>query len=155
CVVDLDGEGIVAACSTPATDGAVVDTEAPAAAEARSVNLDLVLSDHNLRCTTCGKNGRCELQDTAIEAGVVDALCVDYHPPSLLAAAFVDTGEPLPTRVRRVTASPADAVGLDSRGRIETGARADLLVVDPDPTPTVARALVAGRPVYRADRRGQ
>jgi alpha-D-ribose 1-methylphosphonate 5-triphosphate diphosphatase len=91
----------------------------------------------------------------AIDAGVVDVLVADYHPPSLLAAAFVDTGESLPTRVRRVTASPADAVGLDSRGRIETGARADLLVVDPDPTPTVARALVAGRPVYRADRRGR
>jgi alpha-D-ribose 1-methylphosphonate 5-triphosphate diphosphatase len=91
----------------------------------------------------------------AIDAGVVDVLVADYHPPSLLAAAFVDTGEPLPTRVRRVTASPADAVGLDDRGRIEAGARADLLVVNPDPTPTVARALVAGRPVYRADRRGR
>ena len=96
CVVDLDGEGIVAACSTPATDGAVVDTEAPAAAEARSVNLDLVLSDHNLRCTTCGKNGRCELQDTAIEAGVShprygvfddrDA----YEPLDATAAIYID-----------------------------------------------------------------
>jgi alpha-D-ribose 1-methylphosphonate 5-triphosphate diphosphatase len=87
----------------------------------------------------------------AIEAGVVDALVADYHPPSLLAAAFVDTGEPLADRVARVTANPADAVGLDDRGRIESGARADLVVVDRDPTPTVARALVAGRPVYRAD----
>jgi alpha-D-ribose 1-methylphosphonate 5-triphosphate diphosphatase len=88
----------------------------------------------------------------AIDAGVVDALVADYHPPSLLAGAFVDTGEPLPKRVRRVTANPADAVGFDDRGRIEVGARADLLVVDREPTPTVARALVAGRPVYRADR---
>ncbi|MFW5955971.1 MAG: alpha-D-ribose 1-methylphosphonate 5-triphosphate diphosphatase [Halorhabdus sp.] len=89
----------------------------------------------------------------AIDAGVVDILVADYHPPSLLAGLFVDTSEPLPTRVRRATANPADAVGFDDRGRIEAGARADLLVVDPDPTPTVARALVAGRPVYRADRR--
>jgi alpha-D-ribose 1-methylphosphonate 5-triphosphate diphosphatase len=88
----------------------------------------------------------------AIDAGVVDALVADYHPPSLLAAAFVDTGEPLPERINRVTANPADAIGIDDRGRIEAGARADLLVVDPDPTPTVARALVAGRPVYRAER---
>jgi alpha-D-ribose 1-methylphosphonate 5-triphosphate diphosphatase len=91
----------------------------------------------------------------AIDAGVVDVLVADYHPPSLLAAAFVDTGEPLPHRLRRVTTNPADAVGFDDRGRIEVGARADLLVVDPDPTPTVARALVAGRPVYRADGREQ
>ena len=88
----------------------------------------------------------------AIDAGVVDVLVADYHPPSLLAAPFVDTGEPLPARVRRVTANPADAIGMDDRGRIETGARADLLVVESDPTPTVARALVAGQPVYRADR---
>lgn len=88
----------------------------------------------------------------AIDAGVVDALVADYHPPSLLAAAFTDTGEPLPKRVRRVTANPADAVGINDRGRIEAGARADLLLVDRDPTPTVARALVAGRPVYRAER---
>jgi alpha-D-ribose 1-methylphosphonate 5-triphosphate diphosphatase len=87
----------------------------------------------------------------AIDAGVVDALVADYHPPSLLAAAFVDTGEPLPERVTRVTANPADAAGLSDRGRIEPGARADLIVVDADPTPTVARALVAGRPAYRAD----
>jgi len=87
----------------------------------------------------------------AIDAGVLDVLVADYHPPSLLAAPFVDTGESLPRRLRRVTAAPADAVGLTDRGRIEPGARADLLVVDPEPTPTVARALVAGRPVYRAD----
>jgi alpha-D-ribose 1-methylphosphonate 5-triphosphate diphosphatase len=87
----------------------------------------------------------------AVEAGVVDALVADYHPPSLLAAAFVDTGEPLPDRVARVTANPASAAGLDDRGRIESGARADLVVVDREPTPTVTRAFVRGRPVYRAD----
>jgi formate dehydrogenase major subunit len=70
CMVALDDNGIVPACSFPAEDGAVVETDATDAAEARSVNLDLVLSDHNLRCTTCGKNGRCELQDAAIEAEV-------------------------------------------------------------------------------------
>jgi alpha-D-ribose 1-methylphosphonate 5-triphosphate diphosphatase len=85
----------------------------------------------------------------AIDEGVVDALLVDYHPPSLLAAPFVDTGEPLPERVARVTANPAVAAGLSDRGRIEPGARADLVVVDPEPAPTVRRAFVAGRDVYR------
>jgi formate dehydrogenase major subunit len=70
CVVETESEGIVAACSHPAMDGATVQTDAERAAEARSVNLDLVLSNHNLRCTTCGKNGRCELQDAAIDADV-------------------------------------------------------------------------------------
>ncbi len=87
----------------------------------------------------------------AIDAGVVDALVADYHPTSLLAAPFVDTGEPLPERVARVTKRPADAVGLAERGRIVEGCRADLVVIDEEPTPTVTRAFVAGKPVYRAE----
>jgi alpha-D-ribose 1-methylphosphonate 5-triphosphate diphosphatase len=87
----------------------------------------------------------------AIEAGVLDALCSDYHPASLLAAPFVDTGESLSTRVNRVTRNPADIAGLHDRGRIEIGARADLVVVDPTPTPTVERAFVAGSEVIRTD----
>ena len=88
-----------------------------------------------------------------IDAGVVDALVADYHPPSLLAEVFVDTGEQLHERAKRVSATPADAVGFSDRGRIEAGKRADLIVVDPEPTPTVTEAVVAGTPVYRADTR--
>nr|WP_284033245.1 formate dehydrogenase subunit alpha [Halobaculum sp. DT31] len=69
CTVEADGE-LVPACSHPAEDGASVRTDDPDAREAREVNLDLVLSDHNLRCTTCNQNGRCELQDAAIDSGV-------------------------------------------------------------------------------------
>jgi len=70
CMVETETDGIVPACSHPAEDGATVRTDAESAAEARDVNLDLVLSNHNLRCTTCGKNGRCELQDASIEQEV-------------------------------------------------------------------------------------
>ena len=70
CMVGTDSHGVVPACSFPAEDGTVVRTDTPGASEARDVNLDLVLSNHNLRCTTCGKNGRCELQDAAIEQEV-------------------------------------------------------------------------------------
>ncbi|WP_132059675.1 formate dehydrogenase subunit alpha [Halorussus amylolyticus] len=70
CMVETDAHGLVPACSFPVEEGLSVSTDAPAATEARDVNLDLVLSDHNLRCTTCGKNGRCELQDAAIDNDV-------------------------------------------------------------------------------------
>ena len=70
CMVETDAHGIVPACSHPAEDGLSVDTSAERASEARDVNLDLVLSNHNLRCTTCGKNGRCELQDASIDNDV-------------------------------------------------------------------------------------
>ena len=86
----------------------------------------------------------------AAREGVVDVLCSDYHPPSLLAAPFVETGEPLHARVARVTKNPADVVGLLRRGRIERGARADVLVVDPEPVPTVDHVFVGGREVFRS-----
>ena len=86
----------------------------------------------------------------AIEADAADALLADYHPASLLASPFIDTGEPLPDRVARVTQNPADAVGLTDRGRITEGARADVIVVDTDPTPIVQRAVIAGRDAYHA-----
>lgn len=89
----------------------------------------------------------------AIEAGAADALVADYHPSSLLASPFIDTGEPLPDRVARVTHNPAEAVGLTDRGQIAEDARADVIVVDPDPTPTVQRAIIAGRDVYHTGNR--
>ncbi|MDS0241445.1 MULTISPECIES: formate dehydrogenase subunit alpha [unclassified Haloferax] len=70
CMVETDEHGVVPSCSFPATDGLTVETDTSAAEECRSVNLDLVLSNHNLRCTTCNGNGRCELQETAISEGV-------------------------------------------------------------------------------------
>jgi alpha-D-ribose 1-methylphosphonate 5-triphosphate diphosphatase len=91
---------------------------------------------------------------TAIDAGVVDALCSDYRPRSLLESVFVDTGEPLERRVARVTSEPARIAGLDDRGEIVPGARADLAVVDPAPVPTVTRAVVAGEVVYHCGASG-
>lgn len=86
----------------------------------------------------------------AIHSGTVDVLCSDFRPQSLLKSIFVDTDEPLADRVARVTSRPADAIGLDDRGRLTPGARADLLVVDPGPEPRVVRAFVSGQEVYRA-----
>jgi formate dehydrogenase major subunit len=70
CMVETDEHGLVPSCSFPAEDGLNVQTDTEAAEESRSVNLDLVLSNHNLRCTTCNGNGRCELQSAAISEGV-------------------------------------------------------------------------------------
>jgi len=93
--------------------------------------------------------------ERAIDVGVLDVLSSDYHPVSLLSAVFVETGESLPRRVRRVTKNPADAVGLTDRGRIREGARADLIVVDPEPTPTVELVLVGGCERFRTNAVGR
>jgi formate dehydrogenase major subunit len=70
CMVETETHGLVPSCSYPAEEGLTVRTDTPDAEESRSVNLDLVLSNHNLRCTTCNGNGRCELQEAAISEDV-------------------------------------------------------------------------------------
>jgi alpha-D-ribose 1-methylphosphonate 5-triphosphate diphosphatase len=65
------------------------------------------------------------------DAGVLDVLSSDYVPFSLIHAPFVlaEAGMALAESIRLVTATPARAVGLDDRGRIEPGLRADLVRV--------------------------
>jgi alpha-D-ribose 1-methylphosphonate 5-triphosphate diphosphatase len=62
--------------------------------------------------------------------GLVDILSSDYAPASLMLAAFklAEEAEPydLPRAIATVTDTPAAAVGLSDRGRIEPGLRADL-----------------------------
>lgn len=86
----------------------------------------------------------------AIDSDTVDVLCSDFHPPSLLSALFVETGEPLQRRVARLTCNPAEAVGLGDRGRLAAGHRADVIVVKPGDPPLVERVLVSGSEVFRA-----
>jgi len=65
--------------------------------------------------------------------GVLDALSSDYMPASLLMAALrlpaVAPGIDLAAAIRTVTKTPAEAVGLDDRGEIAIGKRADLIRV--------------------------
>ncbi len=46
CVVEIQGKGVAKACSTPATEGMVIETEAPAARDVRKTALELLLSNH-------------------------------------------------------------------------------------------------------------
>jgi alpha-D-ribose 1-methylphosphonate 5-triphosphate diphosphatase len=86
----------------------------------------------------------------AIREGVVDMLCSDYYPASILHSVFklYDTeGMPLHEAVKLATLHPAEAVGIDHEtGSIEAGKRADLLVVRlEDNIPMVTHAIVNGK----------
>ncbi len=65
--------------------------------------------------------------------GVLDVLSSDYVPLSLLHAPFVLADDfediSLPQAIAMVTSTPARTVGLDDRGRIAPGLRADLVRV--------------------------
>ncbi|MGF1594684.1 MAG: alpha-D-ribose 1-methylphosphonate 5-triphosphate diphosphatase [Kiloniellaceae bacterium] len=77
-------------------------------------------------------------------AGLLDALASDYVPISLLAATLRltadDVGMSLPEAVNTASLNAARAAGLDDRGEIAAGKRADLIRV----------RLVDGHPVVRA-----
>ncbi len=70
CMVDIEGRGITASCSTPAENGMKVKTNTPEIREIRKVNLELLLAAHDRECTTCGKSGSCSLQRLSKSMGV-------------------------------------------------------------------------------------
>lgn len=66
------------------------------------------------------------------EAGLLDALSSDYAPISLIHAAFAlhdRVGAPLHDAIATVSANPAAMVGMDDRGEVAVGKRADLIRV--------------------------
>lgn len=73
CLVEVGGaRTLQASCVLPATDGMEVRTTTPAVREARKVNLELILSNHDRKCLTCVRSQNCELQDLAERLGVED-----------------------------------------------------------------------------------
>ena len=94
-----------------------------------------------------------------VEAGMCDALASDYFYPAMLAAIDRLDREKRADRLALwslVSSGPARAMGLDDRGEIATGLRADLVLVDwpKGQAPSVEGTWVAGPPgISRAARR--
>jgi len=88
-----------------------------------------------------------------VAQGLCSVLASDYYYPAPLVAAFrlaQSATLPLETAWSLVSGSPARAVGLKDRGRIEPGWRADLILVDAaaEHRPRIVAVLVAGRIVH-------
>jgi len=86
------------------------------------------------------------------EAGLLDILSSDYVPSSPLQAVFKLFGEgkiTLPEGSAVISGNPARAVGLDDRGRIEVGARADLIRVGTHHAPVERHPSAAPIPLVR------
>ncbi|MDI6025778.1 alpha-D-ribose 1-methylphosphonate 5-triphosphate diphosphatase [Corticibacterium sp. UT-5YL-CI-8] len=88
--------------------------------------------------------GNVSARDLA-EHGLLDILSSDYIPFSLIQSAFflggVVDAVTLPDAIRMVTATPARAAGLDDRGSIAPGLRADLVRVRLDEHVPVVRSV--------------
>ncbi len=78
CIVDVEGRGMVAACSTLPEAGMRVRTQTGPIRELRKVTLELLLASGNHDCPTCSKSGSCKLQSLAQRLGVDR---VRFHAP--------------------------------------------------------------------------
>lgn len=90
-----------------------------------------------------------------VRGGLCDILVSDYFYPALLGAPFRlarDSICDLANAWRLVSANPAAAAGLQDRGTLRLGTRADLVIVDDriPGTPRVVATFVAGEPAYFA-----
>ena len=70
CMVEVEGRGILPACSTNAEDGMVIHTNTKQIRAMRKMIIELTLAAHDRQCTTCPKSGDCRLQAVAHQLGV-------------------------------------------------------------------------------------
>ncbi len=126
---------------------AEMPTTLVAARKAKELGLSVCMGAPNyLRGGShCGNLSAAE----AMAEGLVDALCSDYHFPSLLGAVtlMMSRGTPAPAAVAMVTHNPARILGWQQEyGSLEVGKLADLVAFQiRDTSPIVTAAWVGGR----------
>ena len=93
CMIEVKGaRSLQAACAYPISEGLVMRTSTPAVREARRVNLELLLSNHEIDCPSCIRNLNCELQKLAHDFSVTGSRfqgertkhCIDHSTPSIV-----------------------------------------------------------------------
>ena len=73
CVVEVKGaRSLVASCMYPVADGMEIKTNTPKVLESRKQTLELILSDHDRKCLSCVRSGKCELQKLCNDLMVTD-----------------------------------------------------------------------------------
>ena len=64
---------MVAACVYPVTEGMEVQTNSPKVLDSRRKTMELLLSNHDMKCLSCVRSKNCELQKLANDLGITDA----------------------------------------------------------------------------------
>lgn len=81
CVIEIAGQKrLAAACSTPCEDGMEVLTNTLKVRNSRKHIIELLLSEHNAECTSCYRNGNCELQKLASDYKIMTQDFIDLIP---------------------------------------------------------------------------
>lgn len=83
CVVEIEGtQTLVPSCNSPLQEGMVIHTNSPRVREARKINVELILSKHDGRCSSCVRGGNCALQAIANDLGILENLYPVQAPPN-------------------------------------------------------------------------
>ena len=78
CLVEIEKmPKMQTACTTPITEGMVVQTESEKVVQARKATLELLLANHPLDCPVCDAGGECELQDMTFKYGAGESKFID------------------------------------------------------------------------------
>ena len=71
CMVEIEGyEKLFTACNNPVREGMVIHTNSRKVWKVRRNNLQLLLSQHDVNCALCVRNGNCSLQTLASEMDI-------------------------------------------------------------------------------------
>ncbi|MBU2999187.1 alpha-D-ribose 1-methylphosphonate 5-triphosphate diphosphatase [Roseovarius nubinhibens] len=123
-------------------------TTEEAARESRAQGLATIMGGPNL--VRGGSHSGNVAASVLAEKDLLDIVSSDYIPGSLLAAGVMlgDLWDDMARGIKTVTANPARFSGLDDRGEVRLGARADLLrMARIEGTPVVRETWVRGRRV--------
>ena len=80
CMVDVDGMGLVPACSTPPSPGMKVRTNTDETRKMRKIIVELLLANHSQNCPTCQKSSTCQLQALARRLGITKIRFKNQNP---------------------------------------------------------------------------
>ncbi|MCL2340006.1 MAG: [FeFe] hydrogenase, group A [Actinomycetia bacterium] len=82
CAVEVEGsDQLVAACNNRVTDCMIVHTNTAKVRAVRRLNMELILSRHDVQCTSCVRGGNCELRQLANDLNIIDQR-FGYQPES-------------------------------------------------------------------------
>ena len=85
CLVEATGaRGLVASCVYPVSEGMEIKISTPKATQARRRSVELLLSNHNVNCQQCVKNGNCELLHVANVTGAREGAFQGAKTPTTL-----------------------------------------------------------------------
>ena len=74
CMVEIEGQDtLVAACDNAVSEGMVIHTNTQKVRMTRRVNLQLLLSQHDVNCVKCTRSGNCKLQKLSNDYNLLGA----------------------------------------------------------------------------------